>query len=266
MFKNACVLFCIIINISFLSAADAQYSAQPFISISIYKAGTHLLNKCVELLTHKEPVTFNRLRSTILEKWGNLFEPSLAEFDEFTNLLTNEYLFLHLYYNTDYKKLLMSKNFKILLIIRDPRDQIISYAYFIQKFPQFAPQLHSLPINNIIDACISDIQKVYSKFLPWAKFNTSYTVKFEDLVGFKGGGTQGKQLREIYNIGSHIGLDMTWKKSQEVSNQLFGGTATFREGKIGSWKTHFTVVQKQAFKEVAGDLLIELGYEKDKNW
>jgi len=41
---------------------------------------------------------------------------------------------------------------------------------------------------------------------------------------------------------------------------------TFRTGKSGNWKTVFTERQKDLFKEIAGDLLIELGYEKDYNW
>ena len=41
---------------------------------------------------------------------------------------------------------------------------------------------------------------------------------------------------------------------------------TFRRGKIGSWRDHFTAEHKRTFKEVAGDLLIQLGYEQDFDW
>jgi hypothetical protein len=41
---------------------------------------------------------------------------------------------------------------------------------------------------------------------------------------------------------------------------------TFRSGKTGEWKKHFTDEHKKIFKEVAGDLLVKLGYEKDNNW
>ena len=39
-----------------------------------------------------------------------------------------------------------------------------------------------------------------------------------------------------------------------------------RKGIAGDWKNVFTERDKFIFKEVAGDLLIELGYEKDKTW
>ena len=41
---------------------------------------------------------------------------------------------------------------------------------------------------------------------------------------------------------------------------------TFRSGKTGGWKQHFTDEHKKLFKEVAGDLLVKLGYEQDNSW
>jgi hypothetical protein len=41
---------------------------------------------------------------------------------------------------------------------------------------------------------------------------------------------------------------------------------TFRSGKTGEWKKHFTPEHMKLFKDVAGDLLIRLGYEKDNDW
>ena len=39
-----------------------------------------------------------------------------------------------------------------------------------------------------------------------------------------------------------------------------------RKGVSGDWKNHFNSQAKEVFKYHAGDLLIKLGYEKDKNW
>lgn len=40
----------------------------------------------------------------------------------------------------------------------------------------------------------------------------------------------------------------------------------YRKGEAGDWQNHFNAEHKQAFKEMYGDLLIRLGYEKDLNW
>jgi len=41
---------------------------------------------------------------------------------------------------------------------------------------------------------------------------------------------------------------------------------TFRSGKTGEWKKYFTPEHKKIFKDVAGDLLVRLGYEQSNNW
>lgn len=43
-------------------------------------------------------------------------------------------------------------------------------------------------------------------------------------------------------------------------------SGTFRKGSIGDWKEEFNEEHKNAFKEIAGELLIKLGYETDYNW
>lgn len=41
---------------------------------------------------------------------------------------------------------------------------------------------------------------------------------------------------------------------------------TARKGAVGEWKEIFTEAHKHRFKELAGDLLVDLGYEKDTDW
>ncbi len=41
---------------------------------------------------------------------------------------------------------------------------------------------------------------------------------------------------------------------------------TRRKGVVGEWRYEFTQEHKDYFKEIAGELLIELGYEHDANW
>ena len=40
----------------------------------------------------------------------------------------------------------------------------------------------------------------------------------------------------------------------------------FRKGVVGDWKNYLNESHKSSFKEVAGDKLIEFGYEEDLNW
>ena len=40
----------------------------------------------------------------------------------------------------------------------------------------------------------------------------------------------------------------------------------FRSGKVGQWKDEFSDEHIQKAKEIFGETLVELGYEKDLNW
>jgi len=50
------------------------------------------------------------------------------------------------------------------------------------------------------------------------------------------------------------------KRGQEDSS------SRHRKGVSGDWINVFTGEDRRVFKEVAGDLLVELGYEQDDNW
>lgn len=43
-------------------------------------------------------------------------------------------------------------------------------------------------------------------------------------------------------------------------------TAEFRKGVVGDWRNYFTNDAKQMFKSIAGELLVELGYESSMAW
>ena len=58
--------------------------------------------------------------------------------------------------------------------------------------------------------------------------------------------------------------ELTLSAMEESINP--GKSPTFRSGKTGEWKKHFTDEHKRIFKDVAEDLLVKLGYEKDENW
>jgi plasmid stabilization system protein ParE len=43
-------------------------------------------------------------------------------------------------------------------------------------------------------------------------------------------------------------------------------SGTFRAGRVGDWRKHFTQMNVDFFKQTTGDLLIKLGYERDHDW
>lgn len=110
------------------------------------------------------------------------------------------------------------------------------------------------------------IFEFYNSYLEWMNQKDVCVIKFENLIGKQGGGSQELQTIEIKKILSYLNINLIEIEIQNLIQKIFGGTHTFREGKIGSWKNYFTQEHKQLFKKIAGDLLIKLDYEKDLNW
>lgn len=181
---------------------------------------------------------------------------------------------------------------KAIFIYRDPRDCILSTANYMKK-------LHGgrfwtaaqLPLDELVTKLIVDysikgqtykkglwsdpvfddmgsVVDFYHMYMPWFDCADVYCTSFEKLIGAKAGGSDEEQLHEISNICAYLGVQKTPEEMQQLGAHLFGSKKswTFNKGLIGRWKTAFTRDQKEIFKCVANDLLVELGYEEDDAW
>jgi hypothetical protein len=105
-----------------------------------------------------------------------------------------------------------------------------------------------------------------------AVLGDNYTeVRYEDLLErpeqelerifhFLGVGADKKVLRQSVSAESFEKRSGGRKRGEEDS------TSARRKGVAGDWKNAFTERDKAVFKEIAGDLLVELGYAKDRSW
>lgn len=175
-----------------------------------------------------------------------------------------------------------SNSFTKIIMIRDPRDVIVSMLYWIEvmAYTDSAKAFTKLPIEEqmahlILDPDLSmsgsypfvfDTHLGIQCALEWMKDPTVFVCRFENLVGPLGGGSYEQQIETLVNLAKHLNLSLSSEKIIEIANTLFGDTFTFRAGQIGSWKELFTPSIKEIFKTKMGQELIDLGYEKDNNW
>ncbi len=176
--------------------------------------------------------------------------------------------------NIDYLK---RHNIKIFFIYR---DQVVSYAYWRQNDPgTIATKILEnimtevkLIYNHHLTGTVADL---YHTLMPWKDYSFVHTIQFEKLIGPEGGGAAEEQYQEIRDIAAFLGLSTHDQMIREIMKELWGESkenlpegksVTFRSGKIGSWKTHFSEQHKTIFKKVAGQLLIDLGYEASSDW
>ncbi len=224
-----------------------EFNNQNFLIFTLPRSGTHLLKKCIKLLTEED------------------FKHTHIDYN----------------FSIKHRDLLYFNKVKMLTIIRDPRDWIVSFftskssrismdrklTAALTAFGMFRYN-YMIPLHHPDHLRYKKVSDYYNNLLmTWLNnYSDLCVIRFEKLVGPQGGGTKEEQIEEIVKICRFLNINCTIKKIKEISNQLFGNTLTFRRGKFGYWKTYFTEEHKQLFKKDMGEIVATLGYENDLNW
>lgn len=181
----------------------------------------------------------------------------------------------HMMYSDQTAALLEERHMKMILVLRDPRDVVISQANYIPG--QSGHFLHKLYQDLSFDErVLLSIQGKPGRFLsicsrmdgiiPWLDKEYVHPVRFEDLVGPEGGGSRSSQLAALKGMSDFLDLDLSRDTIEAIAGSLFGGTETFRRGRAGAWREAFNADHVQAFKTSCSQTLIRLGYEEDDHW
>ena len=164
-------------------------------------------------------------------------------------------------------------------IYRDPRDLLVSQVFFATDMSEehgmhkFYKSLSDFGerLNVAITGIDQDgfymvsVKQRYATVFEWLEQPHVMCIRFEDLVNNRAS-TLEAMLDEVESLGYKIptpraqALSILMKAIQPKKSH------TFRSGKTGDWREHFTDEHKNLFKDVAGDLLVKLGYEKNNDW
>jgi hypothetical protein len=179
-----------------------------------------------------------------------------------------------------YFPLLTGKNRATIFIYRDPRDLLVSHVFYATDMykehalhPYLSKSLSTMEerLNAVIAGIdipgfeFSNVLDRYESYWGWFDHPGVLCLPFEDLI-----------LNREQAIGKLLdyicGFDYSLNVSREVAIETVKDSiapkrsGTFRKGQPGNWKEHFTQANKDLFKEVAGDLLVRLGYEASNDW
>ena len=212
--------------------------------------------------------------------------PRAAKAGVVANLLSkvqnDEYIIGHMPYSEEGGYVVGKFISKTITIIRDPRDMVLSMLSHIGERP--AHMSHNYLFNVLstdskrLEAIVcgynnqhgnlTGILNMYNSMLKWKDLDHNITLKFEDLVGEKGGGQNKVQFDTINRMIKHLDLVNAVDDNDIVSIGLnsFGKTSTFRKGVIGKWNSAFNSKDKDMVKKSLGGLLVRLGYELDNKW
>lgn len=164
------------------------------------------------------------------------------------------------------------------MIIRDPRDILVSHVFYAKdiypghslheiysSLPDMEARLKVEIEGTTEYPFLPNARLRFLRKLGWIFKPYVCVVRFEDLI-------HSPEL-SIYSMLDHLekkGGVLLRDRDTAVRTLLANSqpekSPTFRKGSVGEWKKYFTPQLKQLFKDVTGDLLVQMGYEEDDLW
>lgn len=186
-----------------------------------------------------------------------------------TNKKKGTFLHLHAPYSPTMEIYLAEQNCINFFIKRDPRDQIVSLLNHYKNIHFNDREVELIPTDDerLLYMIKKESRAHTIHYMNWLNSPLCCILDFEKLMGSHGGtATQEDALKEMRKIAAALQLDLSDRDLQNVYKKHFGKGWNFFKGIVGTWKEYFNEEHKALIKEEIGDLLIQLGYEKNLNW
>jgi hypothetical protein len=150
---------------------------------------------------------------------------------------------------------------KLILIHRDGRDVVVSDRFFTHDYGR-----QPFSFEQAVRDWRTDME---AQFLQ-AERHGVFVCSYEALL------TDGRGV--VRNLLEYLGLPYDARLLDHLldrsSFRFYTGRNPgqenrrrfYRKGIAGDWKNHFSAEETRVFKTLAGEMLIQLGYEKDMDW
>ncbi len=248
---------------------------------SFPKSGTHLLTQVLRGFTLLGPVVNSGLPAVISYQGDSGKARTVSEIlTDLKRLRPGDIAYGHLHAIPEVVSFLCQERFATCFLIRDLRDVVISHVHYVTEIaPAHAHHRYYTEVlqgfderlrTSILgrpdwDQSFPDIGVRFKPYLGWLDRREVLILRYEDFVH-----DRKRVLEKVVDFSTSRGFFLSCEpgKAIEVLDAAINPqrSPTFRRGKTGSWRDHFTAEHKALFKQVAGDLLIRLGYERDYDW
>lgn len=203
------------------------------------------------------------------------FELPADLFDRLENILA--VLKLHVHGCPHNARVLRDAKVPYLIMYRDLRDVAVSHVFYVQRTP-WHPEHPDYNGLSIEEGLRHFGQTLLPEFVDWIRSwyanrdsERSLIVRYEDLLADTV--ATFREVARLFELPDDPDTVESIVEAHRFEN-LSGGRdrgenaddSFFRKGVSGDWKNHFTPQLKTQFKEVAGQALIDFGYETDMDW
>lgn len=178
----------------------------------------------------------------------------------------------HVQHSETFAALLEERGFRLLHLVRDPRDVVVSHAHYVRDRPrhvfhafyrdlgsweeQLAFSIRGGRVPGV--GRLLSVAERYRSMEGWEGYPDALTLRFEHLVGEAGGGGESEQRRSLLRLARW--MDRAPEAAEALVGRVFGSSSTFRRGQVGGWREAFSARHRELFTEIGGEVLERWGY------
>lgn len=173
--------------------------------------------------------------------------------------------------------LLRAAGVRHVVLTRDLRDVAVSYFFYVRQTP-WHPEYPLYVRLSVAEGLATFARRTLRPYMDWVRSwhenrdaELSLQVRYEQLLA--------DPAAVMAGVAEHFQLDSSPETVGRIVErysfrELSGGRSPgqesegsfFRKGVVGDWRNYFTPELKERYKSLAGDFLIEFGYERDRSW
>jgi sulfotransferase 6B1 len=261
-------------------AGDAELGlVPPALANSFPKSGTHLLVQVLGGLPERR--NFGAFLASTTSSFQFRERSSSNTCGFIRGFTPGEVVRGHLFHDPLYADALNRRHTANYFIYRDPRDVVVSEAHYLREMNRWH-RLHpyfrdAASLEDAIMLSINgfnppvpgidypNIAERFARYEGWLSDPNCFSVRFEDLVSEEQPSIV-RRIAEFYAARTKSDFDFEATVSTMQASIAPKKSHTFRSGKKAGWQKEFTSAHRERFAEVAGDLLVRLGYEPDYAW
>jgi len=170
----------------------------------------------------------------------------------------------HIHPDIELLNALREARIKPIFIYRDPRDCLVSAVHYaFRGYPEhISRRLNGLSEEDALLALLNGRDSLipfaswFDAYRPWLSVPDAITLRFEDIIGARGGGSDTMQRECLENVVNSLEIQVPPQVFDSALSMTFNPKAgTFRSGQIGGWRIGFSKKIAQEFESQAGHLL-----------
>lgn len=248
---------------------------------SFPKSGTHLLTQVLQGFSRVGPAVDSGLPAVVTFEGDTGRERPAAEIvRDLQRLQPGDIAYGHVHALPEAVDFLCREGVAAYFILRDPRDVVVSHVHYVTEMKPdhihhryyhetlrtFDERLQASILGRPdLEIPFPDIRARFEPYLDWLDHPQVLTLRFEDFIQ-----DREAALARVLDHATQRGFPLFVSHADAIQTLADSidpqRSPTFRSGKVGGWRKHFTPEHVSLFKDVTGDLLVRLGYEPDEKW